>query len=196
MSSHDPPDGPRDDAPGKVFRKCLGGRKVELIWPAWQKRIEDPDSWYTEVLKSIRDPKTDIKSRIALISLVGEESDSNERARRALKKLLMSDRLPAIRAKCAESLQDAAAVDSTVVKLIFDRLDNDTSDVVRAECAEALRTVAPEQVEVRNRLEELFESGPEVVRSGAARGLSRLDFCLGDHHAISGAPFDHDCRCR
>src|SRR5207245_406249 len=61
LSSHDFPDGPRNDVPGTVFRKRLGGRQVELVWPAWQKRIEDPDSWFDQVLKCARDRKSDVK---------------------------------------------------------------------------------------------------------------------------------------
>jgi predicted nucleotidyltransferase len=37
---------------------------------------------------------------------------------------------------------------------------------------------------VRERLEALFNSGPELVRAGAARGLSRLDFTSPDQRAL------------
>jgi predicted nucleotidyltransferase len=184
LSSHDLPDGSGDGTPGTVSRKRLGGRQVELVWPAWEKRIEDPDGWYAEVLKSVRNPKTEVKSRIALISLLGAEADSNDKARRALKQLLVDDRLPAIRAECAEALEEAVATDTTIAKLLLDCLDKDKSDLVRERCAGALRTVAPNQAEVRVRLEELFLSGPELVRFGAARGLSRLDFTSLDHKAL------------
>ncbi len=176
MSAHDLPAGPNDGAPGTVCRRRLGGRQVELIWPAWEKRIEDPDAWYAEVLKSVRDSKTDIKRRIALISLLGEASEWNDPVRRVLKELLVRDRLPQIRAACAEVLEEAVPAHSTIAKLLLDRVDKDNSDVVRARCAVALCGVAPARTEVRGRLEELFRSGPELVREGAARGLSRLDF--------------------
>lgn len=176
LSSHDPPDGPKDCAPGTVCRKRLGGRQVELVWPAWEKRIKDPDAWYAEVLKLVHDPMTKLDPRLVLISLLGEVADSNDKAQRTLKKLLVRDRLPEIRAECAEALEEAAPTESTIVTLLLDRLDKDESDVVRARCAEALRNVAQGQGEVRVRLEELFTSGTERVRAGAARGLSRLDF--------------------
>jgi predicted nucleotidyltransferase len=184
LSTHDPPNEPRDCAPGTVCRKRLGGRQVKLLWPAWKKRIEDPDSWYEEVLRLVRDRKTDIERRFVLISLLGEESDSNDAARRALKELLVRDPSPAIRAACTGVLEKALTADSRIVKLLLDRLDKDRSDAVRERCAEALRSVAPHQTAVRGRLEELFKSGPELVRAGAARGLSRLDFTLPDQKAL------------
>jgi predicted nucleotidyltransferase len=184
LSSHGEVDGPRNDAPGTVYRKRLGGRQVELIWLAWDKRIEAPDAWYAEVLQSVRNSKTDVKSRIVLISLLGEEADSNDEARRVLKELLVHDRLPAIRAACAEALEAAVATDPAIAKVLLDRLAKDKSDVVRARCAAALRNVAPDRTEVRLRLEALFASGPERVRAGAARGLWRLDFTSPDQEAL------------
>ncbi|HEY7427245.1 MAG TPA: NACHT domain-containing protein, partial [Gemmataceae bacterium] len=85
LSSHDPPKGPKDGAPGTICRKRLGGRQVELVWPAWEKRIEDPNAWYAEVLKLLHNSKTEVKLRIVLISLLGEEADSSIKAQRALK---------------------------------------------------------------------------------------------------------------
>lgn len=184
LSSHNPPKGPMGAAPGTVCRKNLGGRQLEIVWPAWEKRIDDPDEWYAEVLKSIRNPKAEIKSRVMLISLLGEEADSNAKAQRALKQLLVHDRLPAIRAECAEALEEAASTIPRVTKLLLDRVDKDVSDVVRKRCAEALRSAALNQPEVRVRLEELFSSGSEFVRAGAAIGLSRLDFALPEQKTL------------
>jgi predicted nucleotidyltransferase len=183
-SSHDLPDGPRGAAPGTICRKRLGGRPVALMWLAWRQRVEDPESWHTEVLKSARDPKAEIGRRIALISLLGAEAGANDKARRALMERLRRDPLPEIRAAAAEALDEAASAVPAVVRLLLDRLDNDASDAVRAECAEALRRVAPDRAEVRTRLESLFSSGPEVVRAGAARGLSRLDFAVPERQAL------------
>ncbi len=184
LSGHNPPDGPKDGAPGTVCRNRLGGRPVELVWPSWDKRINDPDSWFADVLKAVCDSKTLVDRRMVLISFLGEEADGNENAQRALKRLLVRDRLPAIRAACAESLQHVASADPTVAKLLLERLDKDNSDVVRQSCAAALRGVAPVQSEVRGRVEELFRSGPELVRKGAARGLSQLDFALPHQQAL------------
>jgi predicted nucleotidyltransferase len=193
LSSHDLPKGPKDCAPGTVCRECFGGRQVELVWPAWKMRSEDPAAWYGEVLKLVRDPKVDVKRRSVLIFLLGEESDSNDAARAALKQVLTRDRSPEIRAACAEALQSAASAEalqgaapakSAIIKLLLDHLDKDKSDIVRERCAEALRDVAPNQTEVRNRLEALFTSGPELVRAGAAKGLSRLDFTSRDQKAL------------
>ncbi len=184
VSSHGLPNGPKDGAPGTVYRKRLGGRLVELVWPAWEKRLKEPDLWDAEVLKAVCDSENDVRRRIVLISLLGGEADGNEEAQSALKHLLMSDRLPIIRAACAESLQEAASADPTVAKLLFDRLDKDDSDVVRERCAVALRGVAPSQTEVRVRLVELFTTGPAHVREGAARGLSRLDLTSRDHTSL------------
>jgi predicted nucleotidyltransferase/transcriptional regulator with XRE-family HTH domain len=184
LSSHDRLDGPPDGAPGTLYQKRLGGRHVELIWPAWERRLEAPEAWYAEVLKSVRDPKIEVGRRIALISFLGEEADSNDEARRALKALLVHDRLPAIRAACADALQEAVSANSTIAKVLLDRLDKDKSDVVRERCAEALRSVAPYRTEVRVRLEDLFTSGPELVRTGAALGLSRLDLTSSDQKAL------------
>ena len=44
--------------------------------------------------------------------------------------------------------------------------------------------MAPNQTEVRVRLEEQFASGPELVRAAAARGLSQLDFASPDQKAL------------
>jgi len=184
LSAHDPPEGPKDGAPGTVCRRRLSGRQVELVWPAWDKRMNDPDSWYADVLKAVCNSKTAVNQRIVLISFLGEEADGNEKAQRPLKQLLVRDRLPAIRAACAVSLQESASADPTVAKLLLERLDKDDSDVVRQGCAAALRGVAPAQTEVRGRLEELFRSGPELVRKGAARGLSQLDFATPDQKAL------------
>jgi predicted nucleotidyltransferase len=184
LSSHDPPKGPKKAAPGKVCRPRLGGRQVELVWPAWEKRIKDPDSWYAEVLKAVRDTKTEVKYRKALISLLGDEVDANEKARRTLKQLLVRDQLPEIRAACAKALQEAIADEPAIANLLLDRLDRDPAEDVRARCAEALRTIAPDRGEVRIRLVELFTSGPEVVRAGAARGLSRLDLTGSDQQDL------------
>jgi predicted nucleotidyltransferase/transcriptional regulator with XRE-family HTH domain len=176
LSLHEPPNEPRDCAPGAICRKRLGGRQVELVWPAWKKQIEDPDSWYKEVLKLVLDPRTESNRRIVLISLLDEKPEEKKAVRRALTKLLVRDRLPEIRAACAEALHQAVSTDLTITNLLLDRLDQDTSDIVREQCAESLRSAAPKQVAVRVRLEELFTSGPELVRAGAARGLARLDF--------------------
>jgi predicted nucleotidyltransferase/DNA-binding Xre family transcriptional regulator len=181
---HGPPDGPRNGAPGTVCRKCLGGRPVNMVWTAWKKRVADPESWYAEVLNSVRDPKAEIVRRLALIGFLGEEADANAKARRALERLLVHDRSADIRAECAEALQEAVAAHPAVAKLLRDRLDTDSSAVVRQQCAEALRSVAPHQTQVRARLEELFISGPEPVRVGAAWGLSRLDWSSPDQKTL------------
>jgi predicted nucleotidyltransferase len=114
--------------------------------------------------------------------MLGDEADSNAKAKNALKKLLESDPLPEIRAQCAEALD--RAVSSDVAQLLLDRLENDESDLVRARCAMALRSVAPTAADVRVRLEELFATGREPVRAGAARGLSRLDLVSPERKAL------------
>jgi predicted nucleotidyltransferase len=182
--SHGPPEGPRNGAPGTVCRKRLGGRQVELLWPAWRKRFEDSVAWCAEVLKSVRNPGGKVESRIVLISLLEGETESNDKVRRALKQLLIGDRLPAVRAECAEALGEAVSADRGTAKLLLERLDKEDSDVVRERCAEALRRVAPAQPEVQARLEELFTSGPELVRAGAARGLSRLDLASPNYQPL------------
>jgi len=174
--SHNLPDGPRDGIPGTIYKKRLGRRQVELIWPAWEKRIEDPESWYADVFQSLRDPTTEIRCRIALISWLGEEADSNDDARHALEDLLAHDQEPAIRAKCAEALEGAVTIESSTAKLLLRHLRKDPSDDVRERCAESLRRVAPKDPEVRDHLKDLFASAPKVVRAGAAYGLSQLDF--------------------
>jgi predicted nucleotidyltransferase len=181
--SRDLPDGPRNGAPGTVYRKRLGGRQVEFVFPAWEKRIEDPKSWFSEVLRLARNPKTEMKHRIVLISLLGAEVDENSKARSALESLLSLDTSPEVRAECAEALQDAASLPS-VATLLLHRLNTDESDLVRRRCAEALCVVAPTQSRVRRRLEELFATGPELVRAGAARGLSRIDFTSVEQKAL------------
>ncbi len=195
LSSHDFPDGLSDVAPGQIVRKKLGGRSVDLISPAWEKRVENPKAWYNIVLKSVRNSKTELRRRLVLISFLGAESGKNPKARRALKELLARDEKPVIRAECAEALEDAAAADSTVANLLLERLAKDGSDDVRARCAESLSDVAPDLSEARIRLEELLNDGPTTVRAGAARGLSRLDFGLDIYRlllkkflAIIGAP--------
>ncbi|HTU22986.1 MAG TPA: HEAT repeat domain-containing protein [Gemmataceae bacterium] len=184
LLTHDPPKGSRNSPPGTIVQKRLGGRQVELVLPPLEKRFTDPDWWYDEVLKSVRDPKTDVRRRLVLISLLGQEADSNDEARRTLKHLLVRDKVLAIRAECAEALEEAASVVPEVAKLLLDRLEKDKSDVVRQRCAEALRRVAPHQTEVRGRLEGLFTSGSELVRAGAATGLSRLDFISPDQKEL------------
>lgn len=184
LSLHGVPGGPRNGAPGEVYKKCLGGRDVRLVWPAWERRIEDPDAWYAEVIKSARDRKLDTERRITRISFLGSESGSHIEARHTLEGLLVSDRLPAIRTACADALQDAAATDPKIVKLFLDRLDNDSSDAVRERCAVALRGVASHLTNVRVRLEALFASGPGRVRAGAAIGLSQLDFTAPEQSGL------------
>jgi predicted nucleotidyltransferase/transcriptional regulator with XRE-family HTH domain len=184
LCSHDLPDGPRNGAPGTIFRRRIGRRQAELVWPAWEKRIQDPDTWYEEVLKVVQDPRADRRSRILLISLLGEDSELMDAARRALQDLLTRDRSPEIRAACADALQEAASADPKIVKRFLERLNKDKSEIVRERCAEALRHVAPHHTEVRTRLEALLTSGSERVRAGAARGLSRLDFASPDQKAL------------
>src|SRR5207237_2915020 len=75
LSSHDPPGPPREDTPGTVCRKCLGGRQVKLVWPAWKKRIEEPEAWYAEALNRVRKSKTDIGGGKGFISWIGRETD-------------------------------------------------------------------------------------------------------------------------
>jgi predicted nucleotidyltransferase len=184
VSAHGLPDGPRDAAPGTVCRKRLGGRQVELVWPGWGRRIENPNAWYAEVLKSVRNPKTAVEVRLALISILGDEAEMNDKARHTLKQLLVKDRLPEIRGACAEALQQAAPCHATIAKLLLDRLETDKSAAVRARCAAALRRVAPSQPEVRACLATMFTSGPDLVRAGAVRGLARLDLGLSDQKAL------------
>ena len=183
-SVHEPPNGPRDDTPGKVCRRNVGGRFVELFWPAWGKQREDPDAWDSEVLKRIRDPKIDVTTRVTLISLLGKESVSKVKVQQTLYGLLGRDPRPEIRALMRRALEEAASADSKIVKLLVDRLDKDSSDVVRSQCARALRGLAPNQNEVRLRLEKLFARGPALVRVGAARGLSQLDLTSPDREAL------------
>ncbi|MCI0457734.1 MAG: NACHT domain-containing protein [Gemmataceae bacterium] len=184
FSAHDLPDRPRNGAPGKVCRKRLGGRQVELIWPAWNRRIEDPKSWFDEVLKLVCDPNTELRRRMVLISYLGEEVDSNNEARHILERLLVDDPQETIRAACADALEEVLLDNSRTVKLLFSRLDQDESEIVRGRCAATLRNVAPNQPDVRARLEALFTSAPERVRAGAAAGLSRLDFTSTDHQLL------------
>jgi predicted nucleotidyltransferase len=182
--SHDLPDGPRDGAPGTVYKKRLGRRQVELIWPAWEKRVEDPEAWYAEVLQSLRDPNTDVRGRLALISFLDEDAESNDEAQRTLEHLLAHDREPVIRAVCAEGLEGAVTASSRTAKLLLRRLKKDKSDEVRERCAEALRRVAPKEAEVRDYLKALFAYAPEQVRAGAAAGLSQLDFNSPDEKPL------------
>src|SRR5262249_28094303 len=135
-------------------------------------------------MKLVRDAKADPRSRKALITILGEDPEPIDAARRTLRELLARDRSPQIRAECAEALEDATTTDPELVKLLLNRLDKDKSEVVRAQCAEALRHVAPSQPEVRTRLETSFTSGSEIVRAGAAKGLSGLDFSSPDQEAI------------
>jgi predicted nucleotidyltransferase len=205
LFSHDCSGAPKDDAPGTIWRKRLGGRQVELVWPARQKRALDPDAWFAEALKLVRNSKSELKSRLVIISILGEEADSHCKAQDTLKKLLVHDREPAIRAACVEALKDAVAANSTIANLLLDRLDRDVSDAVRAQCAMALRTVATHRSDVRTQLEKLFTSGPQRVRAGAVRGLSGLDFTAPDQQALlerflttvasSGEPSTVRCAC-
>jgi predicted nucleotidyltransferase/DNA-binding Xre family transcriptional regulator len=183
-SLHGLPDGPRDAGPGITCRKRLGSRKVELVWAAWPKRFDDPDSWYREVLRTLRDRKSNLDRRLALISLIGQEPDANDAARHALKQLLVRDRRPEVRAACAVALEQSLPVDSAIAELLIARLDGDTSGLVRQACAQMLRSIAPHEPAVRARLEKLFKSGPEAVRAGAARGLSGLDFTSPAQNAL------------
>jgi predicted nucleotidyltransferase len=96
----------------------------------------------------------------------------------------VSDRIPEIRAECAEALEQAVATDSKVVELLLERLTKDNSDIVRARCAQALQSVAPNQPDVRVHLEQLLTSRSEPVRVGATRGLCQLDFTSLDQKAL------------
>lgn len=182
FSSHDPLDPPKDDAPGAVCRKWLGGRPVKMVWLALKKRLENPHAWFKEALKRVRNSKTELASRIALISMLGDEADSNATAKNTLKKLLEADPLPEIRAHCAEALGQLASFD--IAQLLLDSLNHDKSDLVRASCALALRSVAPKVADVRSRLENLFGSGSEEVRAGAARGLSLVNLLAPEHKVL------------
>jgi predicted nucleotidyltransferase len=175
LSSHNPPAPPKEDIPGTICRKCLGGRQVKLVWPALKKRIEDPQAWFAQALSRAQNPGTDIMCRKVLISFLGAEADTNAKAKNAVKKLLKQDPLAHIRAESAEALTEIASSKSDVKQLLLDRLDNDESDLVRASCAMALGSVAATDDDVRVRLERLFAKSRNVVRSGAARGLSRID---------------------
>jgi predicted nucleotidyltransferase len=177
---HEPPKGPKDDRPGTICPLRLGGRQINTVWPAWNQRFTNPDAWFADAVERALDRHADVKTRIAVISLFGDEAEANDQTKKALKKLLLHDRSAEIRAECAQVLGALAAVDLTVVKLLLNRLDNDESDVVRANCAEALRVVAPRQTEVRIRLEKLLESGSDQVRAGAVEGLSRIDLSSPD----------------
>ena len=181
LLSHDSPRPPRDDVPGAVCRKCLGGPQVPLVWPECKKRIEEPEIWFAEALARMQSRKTDLHCRTFLISLLGEEADANTRAKNSIKKLLQRDPLPEIREASAESLADIASSKADVKQLLLERLDKDKSDLVRASCASALRNVAPNDPETRTHLEKLLASGNEVVRAGAAKGLSRINLVSPDH---------------
>jgi predicted nucleotidyltransferase/transcriptional regulator with XRE-family HTH domain len=176
LSSHDPPVDLLEGAPGTRCRTRLGSRLVNLRRTAWKNLIEDPDSWYAEVLALVRNPKTEMERRIVLIDLLGEGSDLRDDVRRVLKKLLVRDRSPLIRAGCAAALQDDVCNDGSIAELLLDRLDKDQSGAVRERCASALRGVAPNRPDLQARLKDLFLSGSEPDRLGAALGLSRLDF--------------------
>ena len=184
LSSHDLPEGPRNGAPGTVYRKRLGGRPVQLVWADWRRRIEDPQSWYDEVLKLVRDPETELPRRMALLSFLGEEAGSNHEARQALEKLLVHDQEPTIRAACAEALEEALTAHPRTAKLLLSRLDKEKTDIVRERCAAALSSVAANHTEVLDRLKALFTSAPERVRAGAARGLSQVDFTTANHQPL------------
>lgn len=184
LSTCDLPAGPAEAAPGAVYEVQLGGRPVELVWPARELRTEDPDAWYLEVLKLVRSSRIQIGHKMVLISLLSEEVDTHATAKNILKNLLIHDRSPTIRAGAASALQDAMSTDATIGDLLLDRLDKDKSDEVRKCCAFSLRRIVPERDDVREHLEHLFSSGQEAVRVGAARGLSRLDFALPKHKQL------------
>jgi predicted nucleotidyltransferase/HEAT repeat protein/transcriptional regulator with XRE-family HTH domain len=183
LLTQDAPDPPQDGGVS-IHKKRLGRRDVEMVWTAPRKRMDDPEAWHAEVLKLVRDPKVHVKHRIALISSLAVEADSNDKVRHALKNLLVRDRSPTIRAECAEALGYAVSAHSTIVKLLLARLDKERSDLVRERCAEALHTVAPGKPEVRRRLEELLSSASGRVRAGAARGLSLLDFAAPEQQTL------------
>jgi predicted nucleotidyltransferase/transcriptional regulator with XRE-family HTH domain len=178
------PPGPKDAPPGYRCRLQLGDREVEMLWPALAMRRANPKAWRGRVVKLIRDRQTDVESRIEFITMLGEEAEFDGTARRVLKELLVRDASEEIRAACAEALAEAAATDSSVATLLVDRLDKEMADTVRDRCATALRDVAPNEREVRNRLEEQLASKSELVRAGAVRGLSRLDFALPDQATL------------
>jgi predicted nucleotidyltransferase len=184
LYSHDPPAGPRDGAAAQVCRKRFGGRQVEVVCANWGKRLEDPAAWYTETLKTVRSAKTELACRNFLIALLGEEADSNEKVRQALRYLLVHDQLPGIRAECAEALEESVVCEPRVADVLWQAARKDSSDIVRAACAAALRGIAPSRLEVREGLVELFRSGPPTVRAGAARGLSRLDLSTTAEQAL------------
>lgn len=183
-SSHDPPAPPKEDVPGTICPRRLGGRQINLIWPARGKRLADPKKWYAEAVKRARNTKMDIGSRKVLISLLGEEADTDDRARRPLMKLLEGDPKPEIRSECAEALEGAVSSHAEARELLLERLHKDDSDLVRASCAMALRDAAPNQPEVFARLDQLFGKAPAVVRAGAARGLSRVVLSSPDRNAL------------
>src|SRR5262249_23951074 len=95
-------------------------------------RVKDPESWYAEVLKALRAPKTDVRRRLAIISFLGEDADPNTRARRALENRLESDRQPTIRAACAEALEGTVTTHSGTARLLLSCLQKDKSERVRA----------------------------------------------------------------
>src|SRR5206468_1268524 len=132
LSLHELSKGPKEAAPGTICQIPLGGRVVRFVSLAWDKRIEDRASWTADVLKSVRDPKTNIEGRIALISLLGEEPETNDAARRVLTELLARDRSPTIRAACADALGTVVTSESSeraIATLLLGRLAKDKSDV-------------------------------------------------------------------
>ncbi len=182
LSSHDLPRPPKDNAPGTICRKSLGGRYVKMVWPALDKLLGDPQAWFREALRRVRSVTSETASRIQIISMLGEVADSNAKVKNTLKKLLESDPEPVIRAECAEALDRSLSPD--VTQLLLERVDNDASDRVRASCAAALRNVAAKDADVRARLERLFSTGTEDVRAGAVKGLSRVDLVSPAHKRL------------
>jgi len=183
-SLHDMPKGPTQDPPGTIFSIDLGGRAVEALWPALPNNAKELKAWNDRVTKLVRNSKTETKRRVSLISLLGDKSGLPEAVQRALKELSVRDRLPRIRAACVEALDDAVSTNPSIAEFILERLDKEKSDIVLERLGRALRSVAPKRPEVRLRLEELFASGPERVRAGAARGLSLINFDLPDHRLL------------
>jgi predicted nucleotidyltransferase len=162
---------PKNDPPGKSYRKQVNGHPVTIVALAPRLRREAPEEWYAAVFRLLRSRVVKPAVKLAFIDAeLQYEVDENEQVRSVLEQVLTRDRSPQVRAATAWALRKAIPHRSTVDRLL-QALTDDESDDVREACAVGLKEVAPVRHDVRATLTALLESPADDVRAGAVRGL-------------------------
>lgn len=149
----------------------VDSQSVPIVYFNGTLRDESPGDWFKSLCSLVQDDAQSIHFRKLLVRELGRQIETHPSPRRALRKLIESNMPTELRAKATEALTGTS--DSRLLVRVLGRDDEEIR--VRQAAASSLRNVARSDAAIKERLMQILDSdGPESLRIGAARGLTRV----------------------